>query len=166
MKRNSLKTIYTIFLFTIVCLLITVNTASAEDGNGKGISIKAKTTEQLSLTAAVPFFKFRQGEEFRIFDGAAGGLRWLPFYKSNNGILQNLHLSGLLMISTFDGIDKNAVDPTATKQTQVFSAGIVLGYSWLQFGYGYDFVSSEEKDSFEDREKGFFMLNLSGVLTF
>ncbi len=163
MKRYPLKRIYTIFLFTILCLLITVNPATADDGNG--ISVTARTTKQLSVTAAIPCLKFRQGEDFRIFDGAAGGLRWSPFYDSS-GILQNFHLSGLLMITTFDGIDRDAVDPTATKQIQVFSAGIVLGYSWLQFGYGYDFVSSEPKDSFEDREKGFFMLNLSGAISF
>jgi hypothetical protein len=38
--------------------------------------IKFESEDWLEATAAIPVFKFRQGEKFKIFDGIGGGLKW------------------------------------------------------------------------------------------
>lgn len=117
------------------------------------------------LTVAVPLIKLRQGEDFRVFDGAAGGLKWSP-YINDGGFAAGFHLSGLLMVSSFDEPNEDTADPSDTDRIDVLSIGFVVGIKWLEVGIGWDLVSSETSEDFDAREKMFFMVNLQGTVEF
>jgi hypothetical protein len=123
-------------------------------------TVKFEATEKWEPTAAVPVFKIRQGEKFKLFDGIGGGMKWTPGAKDGN---KDFHLSGLVMLSSTTITDKT----TNTSDTQnIMAGGFVVGYSWFQIGIGRDLISSEPGSAFHDRSKWFVMLNLAGKITF
>ena len=150
-------------------VLITISTnAFAGDGIGANEDAikKSEDSKEFSLTASVPTFKFRQGEDFKVFDGAAGGIKWYPWFDSSDSLIKNIQISGIAMISTFDAVEEDTSDTTDTKQIHVFSAGAVVGIKWFQLGVGWDLVSSENKEAFKSREKMFYLVNLTGSVDF
>ncbi len=151
--------------YLILFLLIFPGYGYADAGDEKkdenaGQYISSTPKKPIELIAAVTAVKMRQGESFKLFDGIAGGVKYSPYYDSSDW-LQGLHCSGLFMISS--STETNTSDPKDKKQVQVFSGGLVIGYYWLEFGVGRDFLSSESPDTFNAKEKTFFMVNLGGT---
>ena len=128
---------------------------------GTGLRIEVKPQAALEPTAAIPVFKIRQGEKFKLFDGIGGGLKWTPFYKQN---VSSFTVAALVLLSSTTQVDKN--DPSNKDQVNVMSVGLVLGYDWFQIGFGRDMRTSESKETFDSKSKNFMMLNLSGKITF
>lgn len=127
-------------------------------------SISGSSSKLIELTAAVPVIKMRQGEDFKLFDGIGAGLKLNPWVKSDNENINEIHFSGLVMISSSSEFDNTNTGDT--DQISVFSLGLVAGYKWFQIGIGRDFISSESKDSFDDKDKTFYLLNLGANFSF
>ena len=145
------------------CFVATVLLAGASYGaDGRGsrtIAIKTTPQSPIEPTAAVPVFKMRQGEQFKIFDGIGGGLRWAP-----GGSGTPFHVAALAMLSSNTIQDSN--DANKKSQVNIMSLGLVLGWDWFQIGFGRDVLTSESKEIFDTRSKNFLMLNLNGRITF
>jgi hypothetical protein len=132
---------------------------------GSGITLKTASERVFEPTAAIPVFKIRQGEQFKLFDGIGGGVRYAPWAVSHAGQPQgSVYFSGLVMLSNKTLVDKT--DPSISETVNILSYGIVFGYDWFQIGYGRDWKSSQTKAIFDGQSKDFIMLNLSGKITF
>ena len=129
------------------------------------VTINTEAKSPYDLTAAVPLLKIRQGEKFRLFDGAAGGFKWSPFYQRGD-MMKDFHVDALVMVSSYDAQTIDAAGNISKDQLHILSAGVVVGINWFQIGFGRDLVSSEAQDIFDKRKKNFFMLNLGAAIKF
>jgi hypothetical protein len=128
--------------------------------NVQAADVAFTAEREVEPTAAIPVFKIRQGEKFKLFDGIGGGIKWTPGYDKD---YKDFHMSALVMLSSSSVTDKTT---NTTDQANIMAGGLVLGYSWFQVGVGRDLISSESKEVFSARSKWFLMLNLAGKITF
>ncbi len=153
----------------IMNLIFVINVFAAEPNEGAELKKAMKTNEEdtwyntFALTGAVPAIKMVPGEDFRLFDGAAGGLMYRPFKYKDYGLFSAAHISLLGLISTMNVPNEETDDPDDRTNIYVFSTGIVIGLDWLQFGFGYDrFSSNDDNSAWKERGRDFFMINLQG----
>jgi hypothetical protein len=112
-------------------------------------------TDDWQLSFSVPAIKLQQGEKARIFEGIAAGIQLNNlFSRTETSLLNAVIITPAFMLSTATALDTT----TGNRESEyVFSGALLFGIRQgkrsFQIGASYDLMSSEDRSSFDAREK-------------